>query len=395
MSNDEESGEAHCRICLGTEGQLIAPCHCQGTMKYTHNECMVTWMFSKRHTTFQESMSHARFLPKWITSLFAPSHRPITGNMKCDICRHNMTFEVQDRLNSKRKLLLLLSPLIAFFILLFCVVGSGVGGSATALYITRSEFIKDGLLTLLFRDDMLREAPRQTKCYPYSSKMYYTMTDTHLIYFEEVSLPKLQCIERNRTMCQTIPCDPHDAFSDYVKTYLMGQWRTAFTNHGLFWIYRLNPLAHFNITTLFDDLFFIGAFLYVVTIYPVEPVHQQPWYMYTVCIAKFFNVFFVFVLSLSAQCQKEFDSFGSSFFWSILRHVRLSTIKAGFREYFLFLYGLFHVANFIFFTLRFFYKTLRRVVIALLKDSFFEMSVGLVQESGSIFIDKIQFLNID
>jgi hypothetical protein len=173
----------------------------------------------------------------------------------------------------------------------------------------------------------------------------------------------------------------------------MGQWRGAFTNHGLFWSKRLNPLNHIlHLPVLFDDLFFIGALLYIVTIFPVEPVLHQQWYMYTVCIAKFFNVFLVFVLSLSAQCQKEFDSLSNSFFWGMMSLVKFSPRTARFREYFLFFYGLFHVLNFIFFSCRFFYKTLKRVVLAFSQDTFTQVISGLVwSDEKSYFADKVQF----
>jgi len=32
-----------CRICLESEGQLIAPCHCKGTIQYVHPTCLQTW----------------------------------------------------------------------------------------------------------------------------------------------------------------------------------------------------------------------------------------------------------------------------------------------------------------------------------------------------------------
>jgi hypothetical protein len=44
----------HCRICYSTESELgdevdplITPCHCKGTMKYIHLECLRRWINAK------------------------------------------------------------------------------------------------------------------------------------------------------------------------------------------------------------------------------------------------------------------------------------------------------------------------------------------------------------
>ena len=53
LSNDKSinsinvSRDIICRICLDhfkENSNLIAPCHCTGTMKYVHNTCLKTWI---------------------------------------------------------------------------------------------------------------------------------------------------------------------------------------------------------------------------------------------------------------------------------------------------------------------------------------------------------------
>lgn len=39
----KESFLKQCRICLETEGELITPCNCKGTIKYVHRECLQKW----------------------------------------------------------------------------------------------------------------------------------------------------------------------------------------------------------------------------------------------------------------------------------------------------------------------------------------------------------------
>eukprot|EP00494_Astrolonche_serrata_P027668 UN27932 len=44
-NTDNEKDEPSCRICFGgsDEGLLISPCLCDGSVKYVHHECLLTW----------------------------------------------------------------------------------------------------------------------------------------------------------------------------------------------------------------------------------------------------------------------------------------------------------------------------------------------------------------
>jgi len=42
---DLENSGPQCRICLEQDGELIAPCGCQGTLQYVHRDCVTRWAF--------------------------------------------------------------------------------------------------------------------------------------------------------------------------------------------------------------------------------------------------------------------------------------------------------------------------------------------------------------
>jgi E3 ubiquitin-protein ligase MARCH5 len=48
----EDKEEKRCWICLGEEAEeddnWIAPCYCKGTVKYTHEKCLLRWIFEKQ-----------------------------------------------------------------------------------------------------------------------------------------------------------------------------------------------------------------------------------------------------------------------------------------------------------------------------------------------------------
>lgn len=67
---ENEASDA-CRICLGSDEtkNLITPCACTGTLKYVHEECLKTWLLTKK----EEDLYH------------------------CEICKQhfNMNFKVK------------------------------------------------------------------------------------------------------------------------------------------------------------------------------------------------------------------------------------------------------------------------------------------------------------
>ncbi|KAL0489112.1 E3 ubiquitin-protein ligase [Acrasis kona] len=70
MMNEEH--EKQCRICLESNGHLITPCKCSGTMGYVHNECMAFWV---QHKT---------------------AYNGEKNEFQCDTCRYKMKYESID-----------------------------------------------------------------------------------------------------------------------------------------------------------------------------------------------------------------------------------------------------------------------------------------------------------
>eukprot|EP00756_Hemistasia_phaeocysticola_P036461 Hpha_TRINITY_DN16643_c1_g4::TRINITY_DN16643_c1_g4_i1::g.181932::m.181932 len=40
---EEDDGQPLCRVCREGEGELVAPCGCQGSVRYVHLECLMEW----------------------------------------------------------------------------------------------------------------------------------------------------------------------------------------------------------------------------------------------------------------------------------------------------------------------------------------------------------------
>jgi hypothetical protein len=48
--NPEQSLEFTCRICFDKgEASLIAPCHCNGTLRFVHEDCIKHWILASHH----------------------------------------------------------------------------------------------------------------------------------------------------------------------------------------------------------------------------------------------------------------------------------------------------------------------------------------------------------
>ena len=46
MAQEEEDEPTPCWICLETDGDLITPCNCRGSISKVHQECLVQWLSS-------------------------------------------------------------------------------------------------------------------------------------------------------------------------------------------------------------------------------------------------------------------------------------------------------------------------------------------------------------
>lgn len=68
-----------CRYCLQEDQitNLITPCHCEGTMKYVHNECLEDWIKNSNRTIIQE--------PNLI-------NKSVVYSTKCEICKFTMKY---------------------------------------------------------------------------------------------------------------------------------------------------------------------------------------------------------------------------------------------------------------------------------------------------------------
>lgn len=87
--------EEQCRICMGSgddDYPLISPCHCTGSMRYVHNECLSKWL------AYKQSENHypLTFYTVVYHLLYGSSDR---GFLKCDICGDEMIFVI----NGERK----------------------------------------------------------------------------------------------------------------------------------------------------------------------------------------------------------------------------------------------------------------------------------------------------
>ena len=43
----DDDTEIECRICRDTEGEMVSPCLCRGSMEYVHEKCMYEWVKTK------------------------------------------------------------------------------------------------------------------------------------------------------------------------------------------------------------------------------------------------------------------------------------------------------------------------------------------------------------
>jgi len=49
-ADDDDDSEPCCRICFSSEGELVSPCCCDGSMRYVHLDCLSEWRFRSMHT---------------------------------------------------------------------------------------------------------------------------------------------------------------------------------------------------------------------------------------------------------------------------------------------------------------------------------------------------------
>eukprot|EP01095_Lingulamoeba_sp_RSL-Kostka_P006629 TRINITY_DN208_c0_g1_i2.p1 TRINITY_DN208_c0_g1~~TRINITY_DN208_c0_g1_i2.p1 ORF type:complete len:249 (-),score=57.59 TRINITY_DN208_c0_g1_i2:214-960(-) len=54
---EEEEGDI-CRICRLSEGTLISPCLCDGTIKYIHKDCLISWIKYRINSSSFEKSKH-------------------------------------------------------------------------------------------------------------------------------------------------------------------------------------------------------------------------------------------------------------------------------------------------------------------------------------------------
>ena len=61
----DKEHEATCRICFGdgTEGKLLSPCLCKGSMRFVHVECLQRWRLEREKV--RRSMRKNTELPHW------------------------------------------------------------------------------------------------------------------------------------------------------------------------------------------------------------------------------------------------------------------------------------------------------------------------------------------
>jgi hypothetical protein len=64
-----------CRYCLSDEKseKLIDPCHCEGTLKYVHSDCLQDWIKSGNREVYKQQINHL-----FIT--------------KCEICNYEIRY---------------------------------------------------------------------------------------------------------------------------------------------------------------------------------------------------------------------------------------------------------------------------------------------------------------
>jgi hypothetical protein len=65
---------SECRICFNSkDGDLVAPCHCKGSIRHIHQGCLVKWLKSK--------------YPREFSSLLQSSAPKRTG-IQCELCKY-------------------------------------------------------------------------------------------------------------------------------------------------------------------------------------------------------------------------------------------------------------------------------------------------------------------
>jgi len=69
---------SECRVCLNTRsnGNLISPCRCKGTIQYVHEKCLETWIYEKYRFRYRELVR------------LGISGR--TG-IQCELCKHEFS----------------------------------------------------------------------------------------------------------------------------------------------------------------------------------------------------------------------------------------------------------------------------------------------------------------
>src|SRR5258706_13178171 len=101
-----------CRICLDTEGLLITPCNCCGTIGYMHELCLMKWLSNK-------------------------------SDNSCEICKHEYQFGV--RFNNAIRMLLYFYNIFAFcFVCLpFIIVGLSISVIIVQFFLYNAYIILD------------------------------------------------------------------------------------------------------------------------------------------------------------------------------------------------------------------------------------------------------------
>jgi len=73
--NTDNNDIKTCRICHETEGSLIYPCACQGTLKYVHIRCLRDWV----------------------------KYRPKKDRHKCEVCLSRYIIKKKEKVSSFRR----------------------------------------------------------------------------------------------------------------------------------------------------------------------------------------------------------------------------------------------------------------------------------------------------
>jgi RING-variant domain len=81
-----------CRICFGdeSEGRLISPCLCKGSMKYVHADCLDTWRHSSTNAFYECNQCKYKYVFQytWISYLLQSFlvHSLCTGFLSILLC---------------------------------------------------------------------------------------------------------------------------------------------------------------------------------------------------------------------------------------------------------------------------------------------------------------------